>query len=122
MCTPSRGRHARSHADVPVFLPAAARPEPARSNGRRRDRDERAAGPDERDAGTGEGRDSPLAVQPGATVVRTAEQLGMGRATVYRKLAQYGRGSLQTQGILLLMLTADLRFRRSAHRSAQEDS
>ncbi len=60
--------------------------------------------------------------QPGATVVRTAEQLGMGCATVYRKLAQYGRGSLQTQGILLLMLTADLRFRRSAHRSAQEDS
>ncbi|MBB1159928.1 Fis family transcriptional regulator [Amycolatopsis sp. DR6-1] len=28
--------------------------------------------------------------QPGATVVQAAEQLGMGRATVYRKLAQYG--------------------------------
>ncbi|QWF85138.1 helix-turn-helix domain-containing protein [Amycolatopsis sp. CA-230715] len=28
--------------------------------------------------------------QPGATVVRAAAELGMGRATIYRKMAQYG--------------------------------
>lgn len=33
--------------------------------------------------------------EPGATVVHAAAKLGMGRATVYRKMAQYGLNARQ---------------------------
>ncbi len=33
--------------------------------------------------------------EPGATVVRAAGKLGMGRATLYRKRAQYGPNARQ---------------------------
>ena len=33
--------------------------------------------------------------EPGATVVQAAAKLGMGRATLYRKMAQYGLNARQ---------------------------